>query len=359
MRINCSSTSDGPDPGSNWAILSALRFFLAMVVVLGHCCWYVGGYSDWTYVGLWLNQGSAVYGFFILSGYSIAASLEGNSAGFYRRRFIRIWPLYLTCIAFGLVVAMRIPQGLIWPTGEGRLHSTSLASIFASLLMLQTVVAGAIPIVGQIWSLSPEWWLYMVGPRLRKLSNFALLGLVAISFLAFMNIPTPRGSGPEGFEHGLALLTLSWLWLTGFVYRRFERTPLGAAILILPSGFALFFAHFTGAPLFISIFTLLLIGEFKVRERHRRFCNLLGDLSYPLYLFHIPIIVLLLTVGVTATAPMVIASFAVSLAVLYGIDYPCRNYYNTRRTAARQPVRAAPVPQVAIEVCEFVAPRAK
>jgi peptidoglycan/LPS O-acetylase OafA/YrhL len=187
---------------------------------------------------------------------------------------------------------------------------------------------------------------------------------VAISFLAFLNIPTPRGSGPEGFEHGLALLTLSWLWLTGFVYRRFERTPLGAAILIFPSGFALFFGYFTGAPLFISIFTLLLVGEFKLGQRHRRFCNLLGDLSYPLYLFHIPTIVLLLTVGVTATAPMVVASFVVSLAVLYGIDYPSRSYFN-RRTAARQLVRAAPVPQaapvphVAIEVCEFVAPRAK
>jgi peptidoglycan/LPS O-acetylase OafA/YrhL len=345
----CSSTShgSGPDPASNWAILSALRFFLALVVVLGHCCWYVGGYADWTYVGLWLNQGSAVYGFFILSGYSIAASLEGDCTGFYRRRWVRIWPLYLACIAFGLLVAMRIPQGMIWPTGEGRLHSAGLASIVASLLMLQTVVAGAIPIVGQIWSLSPEWWLYMVGPRLRKLSNFALLGLVTISFLAFMNIPTPRGSGPEGFEHGLALLTLSWLWLTGFVYRRFERTPVGAAILILPSGFALFFGHFTGAPLFISIFTLLLMGEFKVRERHLRICNLLGDISYPLYLFHIPVMVLLLTLGVKATAPMVIASLAFSLAALYGIDYPSRSYFHTRRTAARQ------------LVCEFAAPRAK
>src|ERR1700736_3744326 len=134
---------------SLWAVLAALRFSLAMVVVLGHCCSFVGGPTDWTYIGLWLNQGSAVFGFFIISGYSIAASLDQDPAGFYRRRILRIWPLYLGCIFFGLLVTLRIPHGFIWPTGA-QLPPTSGASVAASLLMLQTIVGSSIPVVGQI-----------------------------------------------------------------------------------------------------------------------------------------------------------------------------------------------------------------
>ncbi len=242
---------------STWGVLAALRFFLAMVVVLGHCSSFVAGRHDWSYIGLWLNQGSAVFGFFILSGYSIAASLERSPAGFYRRRFIRIWPLYLGCIAFGLLVSLRIPHGLAWPTGP-HVPVTPFSSVLVSLLMLQTILGPPIPIVGQIWSLSPEWWHYMVAPLLRKFSSLTLLALLTVSFLAYMTIPPPPGGGPEGFSHGLSLVTLSWLWVTGFIYRRFDRKPAGIAMLLIPPVLALFFGHFTGLPLFISIFILLL-----------------------------------------------------------------------------------------------------
>jgi peptidoglycan/LPS O-acetylase OafA/YrhL len=315
---------------SGWAILSALRFFLAMVVVLGHCCFFVGGRHDWTYIGLWLNQGSAVFGFFILSGYSIAASLERSPAGFYRRRFIRIWPLYLGCIALGLLVSLRIPHGLAWPLG-GHLPATSLASSVASLLMLQTILAPPLPIVGQIWSLSPEWWHYMVAPLLRKLSTFTLLTLLTASFLAFMTIAPPPGGGAEGFSHGLSLITLSWLWVTGFIYRRFDREPTGIAMLLIPSVLALFFGHFTGLPLFISIFTLLLSGEFKIPDLFCRICSFLGDVSFPLYLFHIPVMVLLISFGVRASAPIVFTALLASCAALYAIDYPSRAYFGAKK----------------------------
>lgn len=321
---------------SAWAVLALLRFFLAMVVVLGHCSSFVGGRQDWTYIGLWLNQGSAVFGFFVLSGYSIAASLEGRPSGFYRRRFVRIWPLYLSCIAFGLLISLRIRHGLEWPMGA-YLPPISVTSVLASLLMLQGIMASSIPIVGQIWSLSPEWWHYMVAPLLRKLSTVTLFALLAASFLMFMAIPTPQGGGAERFSHGLALVTLSWLWVTGFIYRRFDRQPVGIALLIIPSVFALFFGHFTGLPLFVSIFTLLLSGEFKVPNILLRIYNFLGDVSFPLYLFHIPVMVLLVSLGVRATTPLVVASLLVSCGALYAIDYPSRAYFGTKVKSTKSP----------------------
>jgi peptidoglycan/LPS O-acetylase OafA/YrhL len=307
-------------------VLAALRFFLAMVVVLGHCCSFVGGPTDWTYIGLWLNQGSAVFGFFIISGYSIAASLDQDPAGFYRRRILRIWPLYLGCIFFGLLVTLRIPHGFIWPTGA-QLPPTSGASVAASLLMLQTIVGSSIPVVGQIWSLSPEWWHYMAAPALRRFSTLALLALLGASFAAFMLISTPPGGGPEKFTHGLALLTLSWLWVTGFIYRRFDRQPIGIAVLVIPSVYALFFGKFTGAPLFITIFVLFLSGEFRLSKQCQRICFILGDISFPLYFFHIPTMVLLLSFGVKGSASMVIGSLLASVVALYGIDYPSRRCF--------------------------------
>ncbi len=324
------ATGARPDD-SRWAVLAALRFFLAVVVVVGHCCSLVGGPSDWTFVGLWLNQGSAVFGFFVLSGFSIAASLERTPFGFYRRRVLRIWPLYLGCIAFGLLVSLRISHGFTWPTGV-KMPPTTQASIVASLLMLQTIFGPSIPIVGQIWSLSPEWWHYMAAPALRRLSTLALTAFLGASFAAFMLIATPSGGGAERLTSGLAMLTLSWLWVTGFLYRRFDGQPIGFAVLIIPSVYALYFGHFTGAPLFISIFVLLLSSEFNLSKRHQRICSFLGDVSFPLYLFHIPTMVLMLSFGVTGSAAIVIGSLLTSVLALYGIDYESRRRFGSRPT---------------------------
>jgi peptidoglycan/LPS O-acetylase OafA/YrhL len=81
-----------------WPILGAVRFFLALVVVGAHLVWF--DRSD--EVGRQLGMFSgivAVIGFLVLSGFSIAASLERERAGFYARRFRRIFPLYALAIA--------------------------------------------------------------------------------------------------------------------------------------------------------------------------------------------------------------------------------------------------------------------
>lgn len=183
----------GDDPAA-WAVISGLRFVLAAIVVLGHCSLLVAGPHDWTYIGMYLHQVSAVFGFFIISGYSIAASLERSAQGFYRRRFARIWPLYLGCIAFGLLATLAAPRGFTWPTG---IHcgQVTLISIIASFLMLQTILGPSIPIVGQIWSLCPEWWHYMVAPGLKKFSTVTLLVMLGFSFTIFVVFPTPPGGG--------------------------------------------------------------------------------------------------------------------------------------------------------------------
>lgn len=61
---------------SQWATLSGLRFFLAMVVVLGHFVRFVGPDTINIFDSTDTSSRSAVWGFFVLSGFSIASSLK-------------------------------------------------------------------------------------------------------------------------------------------------------------------------------------------------------------------------------------------------------------------------------------------
>ncbi|NPT62596.1 acyltransferase family protein [Paraburkholderia elongata] len=320
---------------SHWAVLAALRFFLAVVVVAGHFSLYVRLDTLHIFGAGYLNPLGAVYGFFILSGYSIAASIERSTVGFIRRRFVRIWPLYLAAIAFGMVACLLIPNGFEWPLKTAFTPgSASALSVIASLLMLQTVIAGPIPIVGQIWSLSAEWWHYMISPRLRKAPSWVLLVLIAASFVSYINAfpPGPGVAGMGDLSYGKGIIGLSWIWLTGFVYYRHRGTPFALILLIAPSLFAMTINHSTGIPIFITAFVLIAANEFSISERVQKALIFLGDWSYSLYLFHIAGFIVMLHFGSSRSIITLGGAFAVSLAALLLVDYPCRRLF--RRKAA-------------------------
>ncbi len=80
---------------SSWAVLAALRLFLSMIVVLGHFSIFIKSDPYNIFGNGYFVAVSAVFGFFLISGFSIAASLDREPHSFYGRRFLRIWPLYL------------------------------------------------------------------------------------------------------------------------------------------------------------------------------------------------------------------------------------------------------------------------
>jgi hypothetical protein len=63
------------DRRSRWALLAGTRFVLAMVVLVGHMSMFNPVGHWWTRFGVYLDQTSAVFGFLLISGYSIAASI--------------------------------------------------------------------------------------------------------------------------------------------------------------------------------------------------------------------------------------------------------------------------------------------
>jgi peptidoglycan/LPS O-acetylase OafA/YrhL len=327
--------TQNPTSSTQWAILAALRFFLATVVVLGHFSILVR--SDHSgIVGLgYLHALSAVFGFFIISGFSIAASLDRENTGFYRRRVARVWPLYLSAIAFALVLrTFVLPGGFTWPQGGVTPHPSALPLI-ASLLMLQTIIAHPIPFLGPIWSLAGEWWHYMIAPVLKRLNTAALLAWIAISFIFFLRLhaPGPGVGCMDGFTHGEAVLGLSWVWVSGFLYYRFRGTSSGFVLLMVPSLFALTIEHSPGVPMFIAILVLILSEGHVFPKKSIAFLNFLGDWSYPIYLFHIPALILAIAIGVNRSIAQLGVAFLVPLLALYVIDYPSRSLFRRKAPA--------------------------
>src|SRR6516225_10531904 len=89
---------------TDWQGLALLRFFLAWVVLSGHLQVFATRPAPWVGVFAEFDGKAAVIGFLLVSGYSIAASLERSGRGFYRRRFLRIYPPYLAALVFAAVL---------------------------------------------------------------------------------------------------------------------------------------------------------------------------------------------------------------------------------------------------------------
>src|SRR6478672_7551315 len=107
--------------------LDALRFFAFLGVFIFHAAprtmdfYNAAGYPHWLSSLLISIFGAGAYGvdlFFALSAYLITSLLlRERSAtgaldlrGFYVRRILRIWPLYLAFVAFAAVMAVAIPE---------------------------------------------------------------------------------------------------------------------------------------------------------------------------------------------------------------------------------------------------------
>ena len=77
-------------------------------------------------------------------------------------------------------------------------------------------------------------------------------------------------------------------------------------------------------PTLCTLIALILSSEFSIPTRATKFADWLGDLSFPLYLFHVPALVLMLTLGVKNVVLVLCGPFAIACAALYLVDYPSR-----------------------------------
>jgi peptidoglycan/LPS O-acetylase OafA/YrhL len=320
---------------SEWAALGVVRLMLAIIVVASHYSLYVRVDRFHIFGAGYLNPLSAVFGFMLLSGYSISNSLERNRKRFLKRRVLRIFPLYYAALIFTLLLCRMIGNGVVAPLGR-QFNLPQPAEIFASFFMAQNFLAPAIPFIGVIWSLSAEWCCYIVAPCLGKFSSKIIFLFAVSSFVWFLraNPAAPFGvvAGIDQLQHGLAFFAIFWFWLVGFFYHRTRDTQVGILLLLGPALFAISIGHSTGAPYLIVAFILIFVQRFKLTPIQEKIGNLAGDYSYPLYLFHFPSLILGLHAGLHTSVKLIPVMFLIPLVALYGIDRPIRKYAKLERS---------------------------
>jgi peptidoglycan/LPS O-acetylase OafA/YrhL len=305
----------------HWAVLAATRFFLAAVVVDAHYRYVLapGQTHPASDLGIALGGGVAVIGFLVISGFSIAHSVQ-ERRGFYARRIARIWPT--------LAISVALFAALIWTFHRpGRPDPDALA-VAGTLLFLNGL---AFPTwYGPTWSLSVEALYYALAPGLRRLSTPLVALIAAASALSHWNIARLGVTSYPDALHGLAPAGLFWAWGLGFVVYRERHNPLyglallaGGAALIRrfnPEGGAWWPATWTIAALAVAYG-----GRLRFEgPRLRAALNYLGDLSYPLFLLHMPVFFLMGRLGVRSWLLVLPLALAASVACLHLVDRPLR-----------------------------------
>lgn len=285
---------------STWPVLALLRFALAAVVVSTHFYWFVPpGHPLRALVPL--NAFAAVLGFLFVSGYSIAHSLRRRPDGFYVRRLVRIYPAYALAIVASLVPFWVARQSVIvCPLQDFK--RPGLANVLINAVFGQTWVGGPLSSNAVVWTLAVEVACYAAAPLLLRLRTRTVLALLAVSATAFAVYPHLHWFHYSLLKFGLPLLFLAWAWLAGFVYYAL-RDSVAATAMFIGGSALLVGLNVTDFPLGVATTAVsaavLAVAPFvRLPGWCHRPMEWLGDLSYPLYLLHLPGIQLAWVLGV-------------------------------------------------------------
>ncbi|MFD2718605.1 acyltransferase family protein [Hymenobacter monticola] len=178
--------------------LNGLRFVAALLVIVNHVEQQrlFHGRPSWSAVPVVQRLGDeGVTLFFVLSGFLITylLLLEQEQFGqvavgrFYRRRALRIWPLYYAVVLLALLV---LPHVAYLRTHDFSAHITQLpgkALLHALLLPnVALVLHGGIPFLSQAWSIGTEEQFYLLWPWVLRQAGRHVLPAVGGVFLLLL-----------------------------------------------------------------------------------------------------------------------------------------------------------------------------
>ena len=237
--------------------LNFLRLVLAVLVIGGHAVTRGGHGLDDVFHKITIGT-LAVFGFFGLSGYLIAASADHLSPGRYLwHRFLRIFPAFWVC----LVVTAFVFGAIGWAHAGGRglgpfLRATKgpigyvTNNFWLRMTQLQvahTPVGVPFPLVwnGSLWSLFYEFICYLIAGALavlgllrRSWTVAALAVAVWVAEAIICSVPSFNVDfTPFGYWDALNLLTLVPVFLAGsllYLYR--DRVPDSGLLALLSTG---------------------------------------------------------------------------------------------------------------------------
>jgi len=285
---------------------------LALDVLLYHC-WAIWQAQPVFVFALRLNPMASIISFLLISGYSIAHSITREEHNFFKRRLRRIYPTYFLCLSVAVLAfcTVGIPQAP-WM----QRHTLSLYGVAGHFVFAQPFFTQSMSNFGPSWNLGVEVLFYMLAPLLLRMRGrfilaMALASAVLYAWYPFNDLlPDARGA--------IAPATLAWAWLLGWLIYRFPqpniRPLLVLPALLLPAILVMLQPQLVDKPHYspwmmvlplVTVFWLVFPTPLVLSPRTRKVLNYLGDLSYPLYLIHWPVICALTSLGLAlpSTSP--------------------------------------------------------
>lgn len=324
---------------AKWDILSGLRFLLALIVAAAHLSLSTDAAPVRILAGLGAFE--AILGFLVISGYSIGSSIQKKPNGFFLRRMERIYPVYLASI---LIVAL----------AERSFTNFHIADLF----FLNHIITGS-SFVGPAWTLAVEVWLYALAPLFVRMRVRSLQFIAVGSFLLYCGYTAGRTlfhwNYYSGTSYGLNLPLLAFMWIAGFCISMEKGHPrrsfaLLAALIIghlvttvaIECGHSLKHHNMVGfwtgfLPGFLMrIGTLALVyfcfryglTRIHVPKKLKLPLRFAGDISYPLYLVHLPAFALCVQLGFNNWPMKLLSALLLSAVVFVSVDF-----YSKKREA--------------------------
>ncbi len=315
--------------------LDILRGLAALYVLIGHARWLLWeGYSEGYklhpqdyglletmqvyFFNLFAFGHQAVMLFFVLSGFvihysSYNQSIKSDGFSIYSyllKRIKRIYPPFLFALALtfildriGLRLGYTIYSGAtdFWLINKSIGSDLSLQTLLGNIAMLQKIVTPVWGTNGPLWSLTYEWWFYIVYiPVFFINKNHPARTAACIGFVYLISIFIPAESCP-----GITIIHYFFAWYFGVIIAdcymgRFpgmlsKSILTGYVISILMIATYFKNVSFMG-DFYISFSFALFIYASLHFSSYLKVLNVLhplSDFSYTLYVIHMPILVLI------------------------------------------------------------------
>lgn len=350
----------------NLAALGALRGAASLVVAVAHA-WqifllpYVGDGLPMSILG-----GAATWSvsvFFLLSGMLIAMSIQRRALGgfslpsYVEARIVRIYPPLIAAVFITITIVIAIEWIGLYGAEAYRLPGDLGAArekadfawgqVLPTLLLTYQLIPGSnfLMINGPLWSLSFEFWLYILaGLGASAVLNRSTGSMIGAIFLAILMFVVSPATAPPFF-------LVAAVWWLGFYFgwtgsetrnslaRNWLVVCCAAVIVALIAGWSdtlkFLIAPYSGTRQHIFYFTisvLLLVGISLIIRREKsgaimRLLNWAASFSYTLYLIHFPIYLIslslfrpaILGLGVAGGVCLAIASLIAVIALSWSL----------------------------------------
>ena len=377
--MNPGSSVAFKDTKKHYIILDALRGVAALVVVLFHLL------ETFTFGNNHLqiiNHGYlAVDFFFVLSGFVIGYAYDDrwdkmSLGSFFKRRLIRLHPMIIAGMLIGGITFFF----------QASPYFPGISEIPVWKLLLVTFLGFVLVPVGpsldiRAWNEmyptnGPAWTLFfeyianiLYALFIRKFSNKVLAGLALVTGAALVHLAVTRGDIIGGWaldplQLRIGFTRLLYPFFAGLLLSRIVKpgsvknaflwcSILLVTVLSVPRLGGTEHIWINGLYIAVSVIVLFPLivymgasGEVKGRFA-TKLCRFLGDISYPIYIIHYPLMYLFMAwvsksrVSLVASLPMALLYFVLSIVLAYVLfkiyDVPVRKWLTKKTMNRSQP----------------------